>query len=115
MLSRFTLLVALCLGAVVLLFPASAGATNTYCNIWTSSSSCTTPWNNWQVHTVHNGSTSNGVIYCSSYHPDGSNAGAFGVVNPGAWRDFWAGGYNRMTCWYAGGAGGFPIAIYSYT
>jgi hypothetical protein len=30
MLSRFGLVLALCLSAVVLLFPASAGATNTY-------------------------------------------------------------------------------------
>lgn len=117
MLSRFSLLVALCASAIVLLFPASANAWghNEYCNIWNGSSSCITPWNNWIDHTVHNGSTNGGWIYCDSYHPDGSRAGAYGFVEPGHWRDFWVSGYNRMSCWYAGGPGGFPIAIYSYT
>jgi hypothetical protein len=113
------LLLALCMCALIaasLALPHAAKAsTNTYCNIWGPGSSCSSPYNNWRVHTVHNGSGSTGVIYCVSLHPDGSQTGAYGTVQPGAFRDFWAGGYSHIVCQYWGGAGAFAIAIYSYT
>jgi hypothetical protein len=109
MLSRSKLalvgLLALILCAIVLFFPAAAGAGTTVCYLYPGTS-CSTSWNYWSGHYVINNS-SNGYMYCYSLHPDGSLAGAYGQVNPGAARPFWSGGYNRMTCeWFQGG---YPI------
>lgn len=109
------LVVVLALAGLAGTVASKASAGTVYCNMWNIGQSCSTNYNYWRVHTVHNGSTSNAIIYCISWHPDGSLAGAYGTVYPGQWRDFWAGGYSKMTCSFTSGQGGFPIAIYSYT
>jgi hypothetical protein len=111
----FAGLLALALCVLALMVPATASANNFNCQLQSYAPNCNTGWGqrigNCCDFYVYNQSGAGAVIYCHSYHTDGSNAGDSGYVYAGQTRYFSSYGYSKMTCTATSGPYPFWVSI----